>query len=280
MAKVANLGQRQFQINSGTPSFTDVTAEAFMSDAVARHLAALPLTPPEITILLRYKQHFENKRVLDLGVGSGRTIRYLLPFCADYLGIDLSPQMLAFARKAYPTARLSLGDFRDLEQLAEEPFDFILIAFNTIDVLGHEDRLKLLADVRRLMSSNGVFVFSTHNRSWQHCGKRPVLPSFDDAENLPRYLHRLLRTGREILNHNRLAHLQHFEDDHAIVTGSHMRSGLVYCIDRQAQLEQLEKAGFEVLSVYDIDGNEVGETHRTTDSYNLHFVCRIPAEGS
>ncbi|WP_428687061.1 class I SAM-dependent methyltransferase [Roseibium sp.] len=251
-----------------------------MSNAVARHLAELPLTPPEITILLRYKQFFENRRVLDLGVGSGRITRYLLSFCADYLGIDLSPQMLAYARELYPEARLSLGDFRDLAQLSEDPFDFIFIAFNTIDVLRHEDRLKLLADVRRLMSPDGVFVFSTHNRSWRHCGKRPVFPAYSEVGNLPRYLNRLLRTGREIFNHNRLAHLQQFADDHAIVTGSHMRTGLVYCIDRKAQLEQLKKADFEVLSVYDIDGREVGETDMSPESYNLHFVCRLPAEES
>lgn len=254
-------------------SITDITSRAFMSDGVARQLANEPLFPPEIMIFLQYKDRFESGRVLDLGVGSGRTTRFLAPFCTDYLGIDLSPQMLAYARRCYPGLRFSIGDLRELGQLDEPGFDFIIIAYNTIDVLDHEDRLAFLAAVRKLLNPGGLFVFSTHNRAWRMCGQPPRLPSYEEAGNLPRLVHRSLLTARDYVNHRRLAHLQRSEDDYAVVTGSHERTGLVYCIDKDAQFRQLHACGFEAVGAYDYDGNLLGETDMATESSNLHFAC-------
>lgn len=254
-------------------SITDITARAFMNDGVAHELANEPLFPPEIMILLRHKDRFENGRVLDLGVGSGRTTRFLAPFCADYLGIDLSPQMLAYARRRYPDLRFASGDLRDLGRLDEPGFDFIIIAFNTIDVLDHEDRLVFLEAVRNLLNPGGLFVFSTHNRAWHLCGQPPRLPSYKEAGNLPRLVHRSLLTARDYVNHRRLAHLQRSEDDYAVVTGSHERTGLVYCIDKDAQARQLDACGLEVIGAYDCEGNSLDKTDLARKSSNLHFAC-------
>lgn len=253
---------------------TDITARAFMSDRVARQLASEPLSPPEAMIFLRHRDAFQDGRVLDLGVGSGRTTRYLAPFCADYLGIDISPEMLAHARRDHPRQRFREGDLRALADLREPEFDFILIAYNTIDVLDHDDRLAFLAAVCRLLKPDGLFVFSTHNRAWRLCGKAPGLPRLNGAWDLPRFLYRAVRTSRAWLNHCRLAHLQHAEEDYAIVTGSHDRTGLVYCIDRQTQLRQLRDGGFETIGVYDIEGRLLEAKESAAESYNLHFVCR------
>jgi SAM-dependent methyltransferase len=253
---------------------TDITARAYMSDSVARQLASEPLTPPEVVILMRYREAFENGRVLDLGAGSGRTTRYLASFCADYLGIDISPEMLAHARRDHPEQRFREGDIRALGELDEPDFDFVLIAYNTIDVLDHDDRLALLAAVRSIVRPGGLLVFSTHNRAWRLCGKPPRLPALDSVSDLPRHLYRTARAARAIRNHRRLAHLQRVETDYAVVTGSSARSGLVYCIDRQTQLRQLRDCNFEALDVYDIEGRLLNDEDMAVESYNLHFVCR------
>ena len=237
-----------------------------------------PLSPPEVMIFMRHREAFENGRVLDLGVGSGRTTRYLAPFCADYLGTDLSPQMLAHARRNHSQVRFREADLRALADLREPEFDFILIAYNTIDVLDHDDRLAFLSEVRRCLNPNGLFVFSTHNRSWRLCGQAPKLPALNSVSGLPRYLYNSARTMRAYLNHRQLAHLQRAEKEYAVVTGSYNRTGLVYCIDREAQVRQLRKSGFEPVGIYDIEGRLLDDTDIAADSYNLHFVCKRMAD--
>lgn len=255
-------------------SMTDLTLRAFLSDRAARKLASERLFPPERAIFQRFQGVFENGRVLDLGVGSGRVTGRLLPFCADYLGTDLSPQMLAHAERAHPAGRFLLEDLRNLDELDEAPFDFILIAYNTIDVLEHADRLTFLAAVRKKLKPSGLFVFSSHNRDWIRCGRPSEWPRPTSLFQLPRYGWRLVSAARERLNHRRLAGLQRAEKDYAIVTGSLNRSGLVYCIDSASQQRQLKDAGFDIVAIYDADGVELRAEERARRSYNLHFVCR------
>lgn len=253
---------------------TDITARAYRSEKVARDLAGEPLAPAEVVILIRHRDAYLGKRVLDLGVGSGRTTRYIVPFAADYLGIDLSPQMLARARRDHPGIRFGEGDLRNLEALALPPADFILIAYNTLDVLGHDDRERCLSLLSRLIVPGGMLVFSSHNRDWRRCGKPPAIARPHGPGDLPRYLYRTVRSLRERVNHHRLAHLQRVEEDHAVVTGSVERSGLVYCISRAHQEAQLSRTGFELAETYDSEGRLLPKGEIAADSYNLHFVCR------
>lgn len=252
---------------------TDLTARAFMSARVASKLARERLSPPEAHIFERYRQAYENRRVLDLGVGSGRTTGPLLKHAADYLGTDISPQMLAHARKRHPAARFMVSDLRELEKLGEPAFDFILIAYNTIDVLTHDDRISFLRAVRDRLTPEGLFVFSTHNRAWTMAGSPPKLPRKTPQVGWPRYGWRFIKAMRALKNHHRLARFQRSENEYAIITGSIHRSGLVYCIDREAQERQLASAGFNVVSAHAIDGRELRPGDLAPDSYNLHFVC-------
>lgn len=273
MKTLANAVAHKTQADFRTPPMTDLTARAFMSARVASKLARERLSPPEAMIFERYRQAYEDRRVLDLGVGSGRTTGPLLKHAADYLGTDISPQMLAHARKRHPSARFMVSDLRELAELDEPPFDFILIAYNTIDVLTHDDRITFLRAVRDRLGPGGLFAFSTHNRAWTQAGKPPQLPRKTARVGWPRYGWRFLKAMRALNNHHRLAQYQRSEDDYAIVTGSIHRSGLVYCIGREAQERQLASTGFKVVSAFAIDGRELGTGDIAPGSYNLHFVC-------
>ncbi|MXN64870.1 methyltransferase domain-containing protein [Stappia sp. GBMRC 2046] len=275
MKTLANAVAHKIQADFQTPPMTDLTARAFMSARVASKLARERLSPPEAVIFERYRQAYENRRVLDLGVGSGRTTGPLVNYARDYLGTDISPQMLAHAMKRHPSARFMVSDLRELGQLDEPPFDFILIAYNTIDVLTHDDRISFLRAVRDRLCPGGRFVFSTHNRAWTKAGMPPQLPRKTSRVGWPRYGWRFLKAMRALNNHHRLAQFQRSEDDYAIVTGSIHRSGLVYCIDREAQERQLASSGFKVESAYAIDGRELHAGDLAPDSYNLHFVCSV-----
>ena len=104
-----------------TFDLTEHNARIFFSGDLADWYADQTLCAAETTILLRHKEAFAGKTVLDLGVGSGRTTRFLLPFAGSYTGVDLSPQMIARARRGFPKARLLEMDIRELAALSAAP---------------------------------------------------------------------------------------------------------------------------------------------------------------
>ena len=73
-----------------------------------------------------------NTRVLDVGCGVGDLYSYMLRrgIRATYTGVDILPEMLAYARKRYPEAHFEARDV--LQGLGAERFDYVLCsgAFN------------------------------------------------------------------------------------------------------------------------------------------------------
>src|SRR5437588_10707046 len=123
---------------------TDRNAAIFMAPGVARRYGNPAPFAAEAMILLRYKEAFAGKRVLDLGVGAGRTTQYLAPFASHYLGIDLSPAMLALARSRYPNVRFADMDLREIGKLQSESFDFIFGPWNILSAFSHDERIQIM----------------------------------------------------------------------------------------------------------------------------------------
>ena len=73
-----------------------------------------------------------NSRVLDVGCGVGDLYGFMLRsgIQAQYTGVDILPEMVAYARERYPDARFEVGDA--VQGLGPERFDYVLCsgAFN------------------------------------------------------------------------------------------------------------------------------------------------------
>ena len=69
-----------------------------------------------------------NRRVLDLGCGIGAFYPFLTKKFGDleYTGIDIVPEMVAFAAKKYPRARFLCRDL--VNESLDETFDYVLIS--------------------------------------------------------------------------------------------------------------------------------------------------------
>jgi ubiquinone/menaquinone biosynthesis C-methylase UbiE len=94
--------------------------------------------------------------VLDAGLGTGRNMPFY-PSDGEVLGIDLSPQMLAQARKR----RDSLGvavELREMDVRAtdfpDDRFDFVIATF-LFCVLEEDDQLPALSELRRICKPGG-----------------------------------------------------------------------------------------------------------------------------
>jgi SAM-dependent methyltransferase len=99
------------------------------------------------------------KRVLELGVGTGRVALPLSERGVDVTGIDASPDMLDVLRGKPGSDRVTLvtGDFAELD--VEGPFALAYIVFNTLySLASQEDQVRCLANAARLLPEHGRFV--------------------------------------------------------------------------------------------------------------------------
>lgn len=122
----------------------------------------------------------EGRSVLELGSGTGDLLASLRP--ARGLGIDISPAMVALARRRFPDLEFRVGDVEGLEDLGD-PFDFIVLA----DLLG------LLLDIEGTLGGlhpwcrkDTRIIVSYHNFLWEpllKLGERLGLKMAEEHQN-------------------------------------------------------------------------------------------------
>ncbi|GAB3568098.1 class I SAM-dependent methyltransferase [Amycolatopsis endophytica] len=117
-------------------TYLDVTRSAYDTVAVdyARLLEGLLEQTPEDLAMLRLFADYvraDGGQVADIGCGTGRVTTYLDSLGVPVFGIDLSPGMLAEARRRYPHLRFEVGAMADLA-LEDESLGGILAWYSII----------------------------------------------------------------------------------------------------------------------------------------------------
>ena len=105
------------------------------------------LQPAEQMILDRLSSYLPTMKMLDIGVGAGRTTQYFCDRTAHYIGIDYSPEMIYACKQRFlETAKrqFQVCDARDMNCFADHQFDFVLFSFNGIDYVDHDDRQNIV----------------------------------------------------------------------------------------------------------------------------------------
>lgn len=213
------------------------------------------LFPAEKVLLEKLSAKIKNSKILDVGVGGGRTTKYLLPLTSDYTGVDYVPQFVERVKTKYESGNFLVGDARQLIEFCDETFDFVLFSYNGIDYVSHEDRLKALREICRVLKTGGTFMFSSHNRDYRHF-KKPywlIEPRFNAA-----FVKNLLAYGFFFPRHLRMKKHEVSGDGYAIINDSDHRFSLLhYYIGIQKQIEQLEKIGFSDIEAYNAQGERI-----------------------
>lgn len=219
----------------------DRNRRLFAERAVAAHYAkASTLQPAEKTILGLLDAELSHAVMLDLGVGGGRTTAHFGPRVKRYVGIDCSSAMLGAARARFPGTPY-VFQFADARSLPFEDasFDIALFAHNGIDYVDHDDRVRILAEVHRVLWPGGAFVFSTHNLERADLDFEPR--AHDGV--FERTFHAFRRSR---LRANNPAFRSFRERPYAIVNdGAFAFRAATYHIRPMAQIDQLMTAGFE-----------------------------------
>ena len=239
--------------------------------AIKRYERQAGLTEVERTILDHVRPEIIDKKLLDIGVGGGRTTASLLEISRDYTAIDYSAGMVATVKRRYEIESVYCCDVRNMERFAANSFDFILFSFNGLDYIAHEDRLVALREIHRVLKPGAVFVFSSHNRE----GDAAKLPWRQKDHRLSRaFVKRCIKVLVAMPRHWRMKRFETRQAQYAILNDTALGfSTLTYYIDVASQIAQLEALGFERILAYDISGRIVNED---SSSPWIHYLARKP----
>lgn len=131
---------------------------------IKRWVIYLRDTFPFNSILKRENENFRqllekaggtNKRILDLGVGTGNVLRQLNKK-NEIFGVDFTYSMLKMAKKHCPHAHLVRADVNALP-FKSNSFDLVT-AVGLLEYI--HDSLPLLTDVCRILKENGHFILT------------------------------------------------------------------------------------------------------------------------
>ncbi len=258
----------------------EVNRAVYYSRSVYLYYLSKSLMAAEAACFSKYEQQLNGRDVLDIGVGAGRTARFLAPRARRYESIDYSPVMVDYMRRALPEISVHQGDFRDLSMFPDGSFDFVLATANVIDALPHEGRLMALNEARRVLRPGGLLAFSTHNLGYKFAFSGPRMGwSWNPVRLAVRAVQYVLGSW----NHRRLGPLRRTTAEYALLDDpGHFYSCLHYYITRQTVQAQLENAGMTLEDAYDGKGRTLSETDDDSENPWLFYVAQrsTPADRS
>jgi SAM-dependent methyltransferase len=228
------------------------------ADVVTTYSKEAGLQPAEKTIFEEFKTKWADFRLLDIGIGAGRTTGYLAPRVKEYVGVDYSPEMIGVCENRFGSRdsrlKFAVCDARDMSQFADGSFDFVFFSYNGIDYVTHEDRLQILQEIKRIVVPGGWFCFSSHNLRFF-----PEYFRFPLSRSLATMIRRIKRRRILLQLHPDFQGIS--KARHAFVhDGSFEFRTRTYYVALEEQIEQLEQAGFRNIRVFSQDGSEMAVT--------------------
>ena len=194
-------------------------------------------------LLYKFEEKLKSMRMLDIGVGGGRTTNYFANRVKHYIGIDYSKEMIDICQKKFSCLEFLHCDVRNMAIFGDNSFDIVFFSFNGIDNLGHDDRLIALKEIRRVCKKpGGIFFFSSHNLNFipYWFSFKFSLDPFITFGNLYKYI--LLRLKNINVKCNR---------GYAIINdGAHNFKFTQYYIVPTVQIDQLRNIGFKKIQAY------------------------------
>jgi SAM-dependent methyltransferase len=142
-------------------------------------------------------------------------------------------------------------------------FDIVVFSYNGIDYVPHDDRLRVLSEIRRVLRHGGTFAFSTHNILcasrfffyFPHPWSFRKLAILSNVGRLGRiFRRRALNPGfRSLLNQEYAVFVDNdCTDQFRLKT---------YYINPHYQINQLRASGFENVRIFSLAGTEIWSTN-------------------
>jgi ubiquinone/menaquinone biosynthesis C-methylase UbiE len=236
------------------------------------------LQKPEETILNIFRDKLKDMKMLDIGVGAGRTTRHFAHLTKQYIGIDYSKNMIETCRKKFQKLveghSFMVCDARAMTIFENSCFDFILFSFNGLDYISNEDRLKTLREIKRVGKKGGRFCFSSHNLNTDLENSFKIKFTPNPIKLTYRVCYYLSFKLLTMNFKRRREHAQYL----IINDGAREFRLSTYYIKPEAQINQLTHLGFKDIKIFSLsDGKEIKDKsvlNTVKDSW-LYYLCEI-----
>ena len=243
---------------------------------VNTYCATHELLGPEKTIIQLFNSRWKDWRLLDIGIGGGRTTEHFAPLVKEYVGFDYAEAMVKACQEAFRNlgehVNIQLSDARSMPEFETGYFDFVLFSFNGLDAVSHEDRAKALKEMKRVSKKGGFLFFSSHNLQY--------IPNLYKIRynNSPLYFTYQCFRYCMLLYHNGLPQKFKKMDYATLRDGAEHFSLINYYVKPTVMVAQLKDLGFKNIRVFPSKG--AGEIDLTVldniDQYGwLHYLCEI-----
>lgn len=126
----------------------------------------------------------ENKKVLEIGIGTGRIAVRVAPLCMTLTGIDISPKTIERAKenlKEHTNIVFVCDDFNDYQ--FSETFDVI---YSSLTMMHFRHKKQVIAKIDTLLNKDGIFCLSIDKNQSEYIdmGTRKVRVYPDTLENM------------------------------------------------------------------------------------------------
>jgi uncharacterized protein YceH (UPF0502 family) len=136
----------------------DAVATSY-ADELAGELDGLPF---ERWLLDRVAAHAAGQPVVEVGCGPGHVTAYLAQHGAAAIGLDLSAEMVAEARRRFPGGSFEIGDLRRLTRPASSAAWSAVLAWYSLIHLAASELPAALAALTRPLAPGGWLVLALH----------------------------------------------------------------------------------------------------------------------
>ncbi len=267
----------------------------YNSESISRDYAARDyLEPAERAVIEVLGPNLPGMEMLDMGVGGGRTTKYFAPRVHNYTGADYAPAMVNACIEKYGDDYFFITcDARDMEELSNNSFDFVLFSFNGMDSFSHEDRISALKEIKRVLRPDGYFCFSSHNLNWNGLsdlfnlkpgkGVEPDHRSDTGLKDFKKHLGRGFRSAYKVMRlsilnrsfrmKDYIGKLRKSERGH-IYDNSLNGKAKVYYITKDEQTRQLKAAGYKNIRTICRNGFITSNTTLLNKGGWIYYLCQ------
>ena len=144
---------------SDTRSSYDTDAAGY-AEKVRGLLDQMPYLRASLTLFAEFVHGAGGGSVADVGCGPGYVTGYLHDAGVDAFGIDLSPEMIAIARRDYPGLRFEVGTMTDLD-LADDSLVGLVAFWSVIHVPDYAIP-GVFEQFRRVLRPQGLLLVGFH----------------------------------------------------------------------------------------------------------------------
>jgi uncharacterized protein YceH (UPF0502 family) len=138
---------------------TYATVAESYAEQLCDELARLPF---ELWLLRRVVELADSAPVIEVGCGPGHVAAFLAAAGADATGLDLSPEMVAEARRRFPGASYQVGDLRRLMRPATHDGWGAVLAWYSLIHLAASELPGAIGALVRPLRPNGWLVLALH----------------------------------------------------------------------------------------------------------------------